>query len=579
MIRYFLLFWALTQVQGLVWGQRSLRLDVVCEDCDRVPDPPTFPDSLDVVAYLNAWVDAQRGKARWEASVDSLYRSGKTAFTAILHQGRAYEWAGLTPPEDTDARLWLKRAGFRDRRYAGGRPLRHGEWEGVRDSTLVRAADAGYPFASVRLTDVTWVAPGKLSANIGLRTGPLIRVGDIRAPEGARVRQVFLQRYLGLQPGEPYRERRVRRIGSSLRQLPYLTMKGTPRITFEDTLAFFDLPLKKRAASRFDFVIGVLPNSNQTGKLLITGELNGELQNGFGQGERIAVRFEQLRPQTQELEIGLSYPFLFGLPFGVEGELDLYRRDTSFLNLNWKLAATYLREGNDRLSVFWQNRRTIVPGQSLNPERPAGALPDTLGVIRSFFGLQARRSRTDRRFSPRRGYNVDVSVAAGFRRFPDAVAQDSLGGSSGQAQLTGTFELFLDPISGMVVYLGVRGAGVLSGGDLLASEQFRVGGARLLRGFDEQSIFARDYQVLTTELRLLLGGRAFLYGFLDAARVNPRDKALPDALIDYPIGFGAGINVDTRAGVFGLSLALGKRNGVPLDLAGPKVHLGYVSVF
>ena len=70
-----------------------------------------------------------------------------------------------------------------------------------------------------------------------------------------------MQRYLGLKPGEPYRERRVRRLASSLRQLPYLTMKGSPRISFEDSLAFFDLPLEKRAASRFDFVVGVLPNS------------------------------------------------------------------------------------------------------------------------------------------------------------------------------------------------------------------------------------------------------------------------------------------------------------------------------
>ena len=114
---------------------------------------------------------------------------------------------------------------------------------------------------------------------------------------------------------------------------------------------------------------------------------------------------------------------------------------------------------------------------------------------------------------------------------------------------------------------------------MLPNEQYRIGGAKLLRGFDEQSVFARDYAVLTTEFRLLLGGNAFLYGFLDASRVNPRDKRNPDRSIDYPLGFGAGINIDTRAGVFGLSLALGKSNGIPLELDAPKVHLGYVSVF
>ena len=579
LLPFLLFFWALAQVHGSVTGQSSLALNIVATDFEWKDPPKTFPDSTAIVNYLQDWITRAQAKAHWEASVDSLYRTTPTTFTAVLHKGKAYAWAGLTPPEDQDIQRWLRRSGFRIRRFATNQPLQPEAWNGIRDSTLVRAADAGYPFAAIGLEDVELSEAGALSARIGLNTGPLVRIGAIRAPESVRVRPAFLQRYLGLQEGEVYRGQRVRRMGASLRQLPYLTMKGNPRITFQDSLAFIDLPLEKRAASRFDFVIGVLPNSAQTGKLLITGELNGELQNGFGQGERIAVRFEQLRPQTQELELGLEYPFLFGLPFGFEGSLDLYRRDTSFLNLNWKLAATYLREGNDRLSAFWENRRTIVPGQDLTQEPVNGNLPDTLGVVRSFFGLQARRKRTDRRFSARRGYTIDVSAAAGFRRLPAIASLDPDERTSAQAQLQATAELYLDPIPGTVVYFRLQGAGIFSGEDLLPNEQYRIGGARLLRGFDEQSVFARDYAVLTTEFRLLLGGNAFLYGFLDAARVNSRDKRRPDLPIDYPLGFGAGINVDTRAGVFGLSLALGRSNGIPLDLNAPKVHLGYVSVF
>jgi outer membrane protein assembly factor BamA len=579
MWRILLLFWALTQVQGMVNGQSSVALNVVATDFEWEEEAKSFSDSSEMMVYLQDWINQANSKAYWEASVDSLYPTAPATYTAVLHRGEAYSWAGLSPPDDEDARRWLRRSGFQERRFAAGRPLRPKDWNGIRDSTLVRAADSGYPFAAIGLKDVALTSTGALSAQIVLNTGPLVRVGEVRAPENVRVRSSFLQRYLGLQEGDIYRGQRVRRMGASLRQLPYLTVKGSPRITFQDSLAFFDLPLERRAASRFDFVIGVLPNSAQTGKLLITGELNGELQNGFGQGERIAVRFEQLRPQTQELEIGLEYPFLFGLPFGFEGQLDLYRRDTSFLNLNWKLAATYLREGNDRLSAFWENRRTIVPGQDLSQVPTDGNLPDTLGVVRSFFGLQARRSRTDRRFSPRRGYTLDLSASAGFRRLPEIAVLDPDAQTSTQAQLQAATEVFLDPISGTVIYFRLKGAGIFSGEELLPNEQYRIGGAKLLRGFDEQSVFARDYAVLTTEFRLLLGGNAFIYSFLDAARVNSRDKRNPNLPIDYPIGFGAGINVDTQAGVFGLSLALGKSNGIPLQLDAPKVHLGYVSVF
>jgi outer membrane protein assembly factor BamA len=570
--------WARTQVQA------GWELKVKAEDFRFSGNvPAVFADSTAVREFLTGWVADERAAAYWEASVDSLYASEADGnYTAVLHRGPRYVWQELTLPDDERVRRWARRAGFRERRFGGGRRLAPEAWTAVRDSLISRAAADGYPFASAALTNIEWVAPGTLSARVDVRTGPLIRVGQVEVPVGVRVRPIFLERYLGLVSGEVYSQRRVRRLRERLAQLPYITMTGEPVVSFRDSLAFLDLPLQRRPASRFDFIIGVLPNSSNDGKLLITGELNGELYNGFGQGERLAARFEQLRPQTQELQVAVDYPFLFGLPFGFEGELELYRRDTSFLNLNWRLAGTYLREGNDRLTAFWEQRQTIVPGVD-SARLVNGLLPDTLGASRSFFGLQLRRTRTDRRFSPRRGYALDVSGAAGFRRLRNVTiggeVGDSLRQRTAQFQLGGAFDLYLDPLAGTVIYLGLRGQALISGRDVLANEQFRIGGASLLRGFDEQQFFATDYQILTAEFRLLLGERAFLYTFVDAARMNERSVARPERPINYPVGVGAGVNFETRAGIFGLSLALGRQRGSPFDLGAPKVHLGYVSVF
>lgn len=571
---------ARTQVPAAAGPQGDWVLTVKAKDFGWKGGKRTFKDSLSVTTYLRDWVAQQRGDAYWEASVDSVVIIAPRQLEAFLHRGPIYTWKELRVPEDPTTRGWLRRAGYRPQRFRSGRPFQQEDWTGLRDSVLVAAGEAGYPFASVGLKDIAWSVPGALSAAVDLRPGPLMTVGQLSVPENARVRTLFLERYLGLRPGEPYRPSRIRRLASRLNQLPYLSLRGQPKVTFRDSLAFIDLPIERRPASRFDFVIGVLPNSVQNNnKLLITGELNGELYNGFGQGERIAVRFEQLRPQTQELAVGLDYPFLFGLPFGVEGELDLYRRDSSFLNLNWRLAATYLREGNDRLSFFWQNRRTVIPGRGSATDPINPAVNDTLGVSRSLFGVQLRRNRTDRRFSPRRGYSLDLSAAAGFRRLLDLPPGDSLAERGGQYQLETDLAYFVEPLNGIVAYFGLRAAAIISPTVALPNEQYRLGGGSLLRGFDQQSVFATDYQILTTELRLLLGGNAYLYGFLDAARVNARNKAQPRLATDYPIGFGAGVNFDTRAGIFGLSLALGRANNLPLDLGAPKVHLGYLSVF
>ena len=45
-------------------------------------------------------------------------------------------------------------------------------------------------------------------------------------------------------------------------------------------------------------------------------------------------------------------------------------------------------------------------------------------------------------------------------------------------------------------------------------------------------------------------------------------------------GAGAGMTFETRAGIFGISLAVGKRDkGEPLDFRAVKFHIGYVSLF
>jgi len=123
----------------------------------------------------------------------------------------------------------------------------------------------------------------------------------------------------------------------------------------------------------------------------------------------------------------------------------------------------------------------------------------------------------------------------------------------------------------------VQGAYILSDEPIYLNEQHRIGGNSLLRGFDEEFIFATHYTIGTLEYRLLIGQNSYLYTFLDYARVEDVTVEKRDRF--NPYGFGAGITFETRAGLFGVSLAYGTRQGEPVDFGAPKVHFGYVSLF
>lgn len=566
---------------------QSVKLELKGKDFSAAAEVLKFSSEDAVKDYLLEWRETQFQRAYWEASVDSLLTIDSSHFRAYLHRGPVYRWGQLQAGNDIPQR-WLSKAGFRPRLFRSGQPLKHEDWLSVRDSLVSVATNNGYPFAAVGLDSINWLSAGELSAVIRLEKDSLLLFGEPRIPESARINQRFIQRYLNVIPGEVYSRRTIRRLPLMLRRLPYLKLNGNPTVNFEGKQAIVELPLERKAASRFDFVIGVLPNSAQTGKLLITGELNGELQNGLGQGERIAVRFQQLRPQTQELQLQFEYPYLLNLPFGLAVEGDLYRRDTQFLNLNYQLAATYRWRSANQVSVFWSRRQTNLLGFDASRVVATNQLPDTLDVRRSFFGLGIEQDETDQIFNPRRGYRLGLSLAAGSRRIQRSQKlldlglgprYDSLELSNTQYNLSGQAQWYRSLFAGTVLYLGLHAGAYLSDAPLLPNEQYRLGGAKLLRGFDEQQIFASAYAVMTTEMRLLLGRNAYLYAFGDFAYINPRNRANPDAPNDYPLGFGGGLSFNSRAGVFAVSLALGRRSGETLDLGAPKVHFGYLSVF
>jgi hemolysin activation/secretion protein len=109
------------------------------------------------------------------------------------------------------------------------------------------------------------------------------------------------------------------------------------------------------------------------------------------------------------------------------------------------------------------------------------------------------------------------------------------------------------------------------------NEQYRLGGSRLMRGFDEESLFATRYMVGTLEYRLLIGRNSYFYTFGDAGYIQNFTRTTRAS--DTPIGFGAGITFETKVGLFGVSLAVGKQAANPIDFRNVKTHFGYVSLF
>lgn len=569
-------------------GQQLYSLEINYQDSDsarwakriKVDAAPT--DSLSIINQLQTIIRNFHQQGFLEASVDELTFLSPKA-NALIYIGQVYEWAKIS--NGNIEKAFLDQAGFRKKLFQGKKVAME-KMEKMEQSILDQAANKGYPFAEVWLDSIR-IQNNEIGATLLMEKHELILIKDIEITGDAKVTKNYLFNYLGLEIGDPYNHAKILRVRDRLRELPFLQAKEDPIINFEDKYATVKLQLQKKKASRFDFLIGVLPdNSRNSGSLLITGTFNAELQNQFGQGEKIYIAFEQLRPETQQLDLQFNYPYILSLPFGIDAKFDLYRRDTSFLDLELDLGIQYLLEGGNYLKAFWNNTSSTLLTIDEDEILAQQQLPDQLDVSNSTFGLEYAFQKLDYRFNPTKGWNTVLRAGAGIKRIRrnneiEALElgslYDELALRSIQFRIEPLFEGFL-PLSKRSTLMGrIRGGLILTDEPVYFNEQYRIGGSQDLRGFDEESIFATRYGIATVEYRFLLGLNSYFNIFGDYAYVEDQTTAKDQVL--RPYGFGAGITFETKVGLFGMSLAFGKVEDIPIDFSAPKIHFGYVSLF
>jgi outer membrane protein assembly factor BamA len=99
--------------------------------------------------------------------------------------------------------------------------------------------------------------------------------------------------------------------------------------------------------------------------------------------------------------------------------------------------------------------------------------------------------------------------------------------------------------------------GYFSSPNIFRNELFQIGGYKLLRGFDEESIYATQYGVVTAEYRYLLGLNSYLFGFIDGGWA--RNKFQDTDVKNNFISTGLGLLFDLRRA--------------------SKIHFGYINYF
>lgn len=472
----------------------------------------------------------------------------------------------------------LRQSGYKEKLYRN-RPFSPTGIRKLYRKIITYCENNGYPFAMVKLDSINLGSENTITASINLTKNQRVVIDTIMVKGSSKIHPKFIRNYFNIKQGELYNESRIRKINGRLQDLPFVTEVRPHEVVFIDNEAKLILYLDKKRASQFDGILGIAPNDDVDGKLLLTGDIKLKLLNAFNRGELIDLNWRKLEAKSQDLQFHFNFPFLFNTPFGIDYKLHLYKKDTSYLTLSNKVGIQVLFNGYNHVMAFYENQMSNL--LSTEGLEFATTLPEYADIQTSLYGLGMDYSRLNYRYNPRKGFRFDLTGAIGSKKIRknanvNQEIYDSIPLSSTLYRLQLDAAGFI-PLFRNSTLMMRNQSGFLENKNLFENELFRIGGLKTLRGFDEESLSASIYSIFTLEFRYLFDLNSYFNIFFDGAYYEQNTNSIN--FHDKPYGIGAGVSFETRAGIFSLSYAMGSRDGQPLQFKAAKVHFGLTARF
>lgn len=545
-----------------------------------------FNTKVYCIQYTNQLPSLLAIKGFAAASIDSVWEDSLSV-SINLFVGEKYEWQKLFINDSN--KILLSSLGYSAENFTK-QNFSAAKLEQLYTAVINYYSSNGYPFAVVFL-DSIFLNNNKISARLTIKPNSQYHIDTIIVEGDMRISKFFLQHYLQIHEHDVYSESKLNFINQRLSLLTYLQQSKPWQIEMLNTGAALHLYLQPTRNNNINVLVGLLPQNAETGgKLLFTGEAMVGLRNSFGSGETIGLNWQQLQPKSPQLNLSYQQPYIFHSLFGSAINFQLYKQDSQYVNISGQVSVQYELTQHQSGAVIIQTLNTNVLSVDTNIVKQTHLLPVIADISSTGVGLQYNFYNTDYRFNPRRGNELTVTGSLGNKKIKknNAIVNikdpgfnadnlyDTIKLHSYEFRLQASASKYFPLGKQAAIKLAIN-AGWYQSPNYFQNELFRIGGFRLLRGFDEASIYTNRYSAETAEYHYLLARNSWFYGFTDFGWAAY--KANNIQFSHTYLGFGIGLSLETGTGIFSISLAEGKRNDSKLNFQQSKIHLGFISLF
>lgn len=549
-----------------IWAQK--KIDFVFQDDSYqhiIKHPKTnFKDSIEALEYIREFRASAIKKGHLLASIDSIHYFSDT-IQPYFYIGEQLKQIKISIKEK-DLQFIRQHSSINEK-YLTSLPFSPDELSKSFTSILKTYLNNGYPFAQINLVNIS-IGKENSKAELNINKGKLYTWSDIHIRGDSSINLKLISNTIGISIGDVFNEKLLNKITNKIQQVSYLQEIKPSEILFKKEGCELFLYLKTIPTSSMNGIIGFQPNP-VTERLIITGELNLNLLNTLNRGEQLKINWQSIQEKTQSLKSSFSYPYLFNTSFGVKGKFNLYKRDSTFLDLLGGISVLYYLSQHHYIEGFYNNiTNTKLLGADNNPTF------SKIGDAKTnLYGLGYTYQQLDYLPNPSRGMNISLSMSSGARnyRLNDTLPYQKSTTYRGELSI----EYFV-PLAKRHVLRAMNEFNFYSADEIFQNELSRFGGLNSLRGFNEDELYSSTFNVSTLEYRFLLDRNSNVFAFYNLAWY---ENVAANYYNDKPMGFGLGFSFSTNLGSFAIAYALGKQFNNPILFQDSKIHFGYIAYF
>lgn len=418
----------------------------------------------------------------------------------------------------------------------------------------------GFPFSKLHLEHISIENDTYLKANLNIDSSNEKRLVDEIIIKGyEKFPRSYLKHYLKIKKNQAFDLTTIKNKTEQLNDLRFASQIKSPEVLFSKDSTALYLYLEKSQSNNFDGFLGFGTNE-ETNNIEFDGYLNLNLTNNLNFGESFLLLYKSDANDQKTFNITTTLPYIFKTPIGLDFELQIFKRDSSFTTVNQSIKLHY--QINSKHKIY-----TGLTNLESNNLLSINNIANITDYKTSYFTIAYEYIKPQ-------SYNLLFPVNSNLYFETNFGNREQTNSSRKQTQLYINASKIFNLNSNNSIYTRLNSS-LLSSDDYLENELARFGGINSIRGFEENSLYASMYGVFNTEYRYQISNSIYIHSIIDAAYLENKISETKKKLFGYGFGFG----LLTKAGLFKFNYANGKLQNQKFELSNSKIHISLTTIF